>query len=367
MTTSRDPIAMLQSDRATASGDRTPSGREISRRNSMTHGLSGSGRVIPEGDLAEVDRRAAAYVKDLDVRTDVGRDLARLMAVMSVRMGRCADHEAVAIAHARRHAIDRHDDAREDEANRLVASLGEDPRINLRRLKRMPEGIRLLVEAWQGLRSDLTRQPRPRWTAWHRERAENLTGNRPDDNPYTQIGDLSQEIWGPASGPLDEDDPTEEAAKAEGRVKMIGRIDAEIAALEAHDRTLDRAMLELDRREAPDRAIFDDSKAATLARRYEAEASRRFFKLMDQLKKAEAEAAQRALEAATHPKPTTSAPPSSVRAPAPAPSVSFREPAPGPVAGFDVRGVMDYLAEVERLGDAGYYDDPDAEPVRSRF
>ena len=362
----QEPIETRQGDRPAF--DRKPaSGREISRQNSMTHGLSGSGRVIPEEDLAEVDRRAAAYVKDLDVRTDVGRDLARLMAVMAVRMDRCSNHEAVAIAHAKRHAIDRHDDGREDEANRLFEALGEEPRINLRRLKRMPEGIQLLVEAWQGLRADLTRQPRPRWTAWHRERAENLTGIRPADNPYTEIGDLSEAIWGPASGVLDEDDPSEEAAKADGRAKMIGRIDAEIAALEAHDRTLDRAMLELDRREAPARATFDDSKAATLARRYEAEASRRYFKLMDQLKKIEAEAAERAPSPATPVPQTTSAPPSSFRDPAPVPPDSFREPAGEPVAAFDGRNMMAYLAEIVRLGDAGYYDDPDAEPIRASF
>ena len=170
----------------------------------------------------------------------------------------------------------------------------------------MPEGIQLLIEAWRGLRADLTRKPRARWTVWHRERAENLTGIRPESNPYTEIGDLSEEIWGAESGVLDEDTPSEEAAKAKGRAKMIARIDAEIAKLEAHDRTLDHAMLELDRSEAPDRAIFDDSKAAQLARRYEAEASRRFFKLMDQLKKVEAEAAARATEAAIHSPPVTS-------------------------------------------------------------
>ena len=26
-----------------------------------------------------------------------------------------------------------------------------------------------------------------------------------------------------------------------------------------------------------------------------------------------------------------------------------------------------YLAEIVRLGEAGYYDDPDAEPIRDRF
>ena len=181
-----NPIATLQTDRATPPGDRAPSGREISRtelHDPRTFRLSG--KVIPEEDLAEVDRRAAAYIRDLGVRTDLGRDLARQLAVTAVRMDRCSNHEAVAIAHARRHAVDRHDDAREDEANRLFMALGEDPRINLRRLKRMPEGIPLLIEAWVGLRADLTRKPRPRWTPWHRERAENLTGNRSDHNPYT--------------------------------------------------------------------------------------------------------------------------------------------------------------------------------------
>jgi hypothetical protein len=233
----------------------------------------------------------------------------------------------------------------------------------------MPEGVRLLIEAWQGLRVELTK-PKPRWTACHRERAENLTGHRSDHNPYSEIGDLSDEIWGPASGPLEEEGCAEEAAKAKGRARMIERIDAEVAALEAHDRTLDRAMLELDRREAPDRATFDDSKAATLARRYEAEASRRFFKLLDQLKKAEAEAAERPMEAATTALSMTSAPSVSFRAPAAAASVSFREGEPyevhKPVAEYGGRSVMEYLAEIERRGNAGYYDDPDAEPIRTR-
>ena len=299
MATSPERIEACRIASLSATGPRTTSGKEASRRNSATHHLSGSGRVIPEGDLDEVERRAGSYVRDLDVKTDVGRDLARQMAVMSVRMDRCAQHESMAIAHNLRHAIDRHDDTREDEADRLFAALGEDPRGNLRRLKRMPEGVDRLVEAWKGLRAELTRKTRPRWTAWHREQAENLTGNRLDHNPYTEIGDLTEEIWGSPSGPLDEDDPVEEAAKAKARARMIERIDGEVARLEAHRESLDHAMLELDRQEAPDRAIFDDSKAAQLARRYEAEASRRYFKLLAQLKQAEAESAERTPVAAT--------------------------------------------------------------------
>jgi sirohydrochlorin ferrochelatase len=315
MATSPERIEACRVASLSATGPRSTTGKEASRRNSTVHGLSGSGRVIPEGDVAEVDRRASSYIRDLDVRTDIGRDLARLLAIMAFRMDQCARHEAMAIAHGRRHAIDRHDDARQDEADRLFAALGEDPRGNLRRLKRMPEGVDLLVEAWQGLRAELTREPRPRWTPWHREQAENLTGNRSDHNPYTEIGDLSDEIQGPASGPLDEDDPVEEAAKAKARARMTERIDAEIAALVAHRKTLDHAMLDLDRQEAPDRAIFDDSKAAQLARRYEAEASRRYFKLLAQLRQAEAEAAERAPVAATPVPPSPSSPYGSFRVP----------------------------------------------------
>jgi hypothetical protein len=288
MAPSLDPIDPRQA----STGPRTTAGKEVSRRNSARHFLSGSGAVIPEEDIAEVERRAASYVGDLGIVTDLGRDLARQMAVMSVRMDRCASHEFLAIAHNRRHAIDRHDDDRQDQADRLFLALGEDPRINLRRLKRMPEGCDLLIEAWVGLRVELIK-PRPRWTEWHRERAENLTGNRSDDNPYTAIGDLSQEIWGATLGPLEEDDTIEAAAKAKARARMIERIDAEVARLEAHVQALDHETLEIDRLEAPARAAFEDTKAATLARRYEAEASRRYFKLMAQIRQIEAEAAER--------------------------------------------------------------------------
>jgi hypothetical protein len=373
MATPAGSLSIGQPDRPTADLP-APRGRDVSRRNSMTHGLSGSGRLIPEADRAEVDRKAAAFIRDLHVQTETGRDLARQMAVMSVRMDRCANHETVAIAHSRRHAVDRHDDGRQEEAVRLFAALGESPYLNLFRLKRMPEGIRLLVDAWRSLRVELTRTPRPRWTTWHRERAEHLTGNRLEDNPYTEIGDLSEAII----GPTDPDGRT----KAEALATMIERIDAEVADLETHESTLDLAMLELDRIEAPDRAMFEDSKSACLARRYEAEASRRFFKLKKQLDEVEAEAAERPPTPATStpwpaPAPAVSFraadsdPPISFRAPAPAPPDSFREAttpdAPEPFTVFGGVALKDFIADLERLGDSDHYDDRDAESLVSRY
>ena len=58
-----------------------------------------------------------------------------------------------------------------------------------------------------------------------------------------------------------------------------------LADLEEHYKTLDFETLELDRAEAGARALFDPSKEATLARRYESEATRGFYKAMKELKR----------------------------------------------------------------------------------
>ena len=64
----------------------------------------------------------------------------------------------------------------------------------------------------------------------------------------------------------------------------------EIAQLEEHRKTLDFELIELDRAEAGDRALFDASKPACLARRYRADAERGFFKAMKEFRQVEAEA-----------------------------------------------------------------------------
>ena len=73
--------------------------------------------------------------------------------------------------------------------------------------------------------------------------------------------------------------------------------------MEIHRDTLDFEMIELDRSEAGARALFDPSKEATLARRYESEAHRGFFKALKEFRQAEAEAAARAEAEADAPPP----------------------------------------------------------------
>ncbi len=235
----------------------------------MKHGLTGAGVVVHEQDVDEVERRVEALSADLNPQSAMGAILVRQMAVLSVRMERGARQESAAIAERVRHAPDDFDEARFDEAERLFDGLADDPRNNLRKLRKSPEGVDRLVAAWQDLRADLTRDPKPIWTASHLETAANLTGLRVDHARGSRIGVLSRAVWGDFGGLAHHEGGhlEDDARKAWARTKLTERIDAEVAALEIHRDTLDFEMIELDRSEAGARALFDPSREATVARR----------------------------------------------------------------------------------------------------
>ena len=82
---------------ALSTGPKTPEGKEVSRANSLKHGLTGKGVVMPEGDAAEVERRADAYWVETNATGEIGAVLVRRMAIHSVRMERAADQQLVAM------------------------------------------------------------------------------------------------------------------------------------------------------------------------------------------------------------------------------------------------------------------------------
>jgi hypothetical protein len=135
---------------------------------------------------------------------------------------------------------------------------------------------------------------------------------------------LSRGVWGDfealahhEGGQLEDD-----ARQAWARTKLIERIDAEVAALEIHRDTLDFELIELDRSEAGARALFDPSREATLARRYESESRRAFFKALKEFRQAEAEFAERTESA---PAAAPAPPPAPPEADPSEPLGSFRE------------------------------------------
>jgi hypothetical protein len=92
--------AQIQANRQNAlrsTGPKTPEGKEQSRQNALKHGLTGDGVVIAVEDAEEVERRFAAFRKELRPSTEVGLTLVRRAATLAVRMEKCADRELAAI------------------------------------------------------------------------------------------------------------------------------------------------------------------------------------------------------------------------------------------------------------------------------
>jgi hypothetical protein len=93
--------AQIQANRRDAersSGPKSTCGKEISRRNSLKHGLTGQGIVLPNEDAAEVERRMAAFQEELKPSGEVGQVLVRRAAVCSVRMDRAVEQETAALS-----------------------------------------------------------------------------------------------------------------------------------------------------------------------------------------------------------------------------------------------------------------------------
>jgi hypothetical protein len=87
-----------------STGPRTPEGKERSRQNALKHGLTGEGVVLPNEDLAEVERRLAAFQDELKPSGEVGRALVLRAAVLSVRLDRSVSQETAALSERVRQA-----------------------------------------------------------------------------------------------------------------------------------------------------------------------------------------------------------------------------------------------------------------------
>src|SRR4051812_22345591 len=119
--------ARIAANRANSLKSTGPStqGRLRSCRNGLKHGLTGKGAVVAHVDQAEVDRRAAALRAQMAPRSEAGLVLVGQIALLSVRMERCAAQEMAATARRVRHAGDDFDQEQYDQAARLLDAIGE--------------------------------------------------------------------------------------------------------------------------------------------------------------------------------------------------------------------------------------------------
>ncbi len=119
-------------------------------------------------------------------------------------------------------------------------------------------------------------------------------GRKMDDIPVSRVNELSNAMWGDFSliGP-DEGAGLDDKARRAWAKERLDRADRRRGeALRNCREGLDLEGFELDREEAPQRAMFDTSLPAVLARRYEAANERGMFHALHQMQKLKREAAK---------------------------------------------------------------------------
>ena len=286
--------AQRESNRRNAlrsTGPRTPEGKSRSRRNGLKHGLTGQGIVLPSEDVAEIDQLFETLDAEMAPNGEMARRLVKRAAFLFVRLDRCTEHDSKATAYRMRHAPAEFDDARLAEAEKLLSWIMHEPSTNARRLRNSPEGIDLLIRKIEGLRDDLGHEEYVRWDWRHCEDLHHLMGKRPLDLPITRARALSDAVGGKFEHLESNDRPELEriARQCWAAHELLELIQAEVDNLKALRAGLDLEGLELDRSEAPARAMFDTSKEAVLARKYEAAAERGLFRTLKEFRQVQTE------------------------------------------------------------------------------
>ncbi len=246
--------------------------------------------VLPNEDARELDRRFAALSAEMRPRTELARQLLYRVLLLTIRLGRSAEFEAKMLAHRMREAAAEFDLVRLAEVDRLMAWIAAEPVTNARRLRRMPEGVERLIEAIEGLRSDLARAGGYRWDHGHSEQLHNLLGKRSAELPVTRIRALTDAIAGNFRylDPTDGEGLETEARRVWAIGELVDLIDGEIAGLKQLREGMDLEGLELDRAEAAARAMFDPSKDGVLARKYEATTERGLYRALREFRETQA-------------------------------------------------------------------------------
>ncbi len=281
--------AQLESNQKNAlmsTGPKSPEGKARSAANSYKHGLTGEGVVLPHEDAEQFDALRVTLEAEMRPKNTLARECLVRLALLMLKMTRGALHEAKALDFRVRHAEAEFDQARLSESDHLYSWIANEPATNARRLRRSPEGIDQLILAIKGLLDDLSHPYGFRWGWSHCDRLHHLLGLRREDVPVSRFRALTEAI----GGKFQHLDPHDGEGQMEGNrshwaLQMLAQlIEAEIEKLKALRETLDHKGLALDRSEAKYRAMFDPSKEAVLARKYDAANERSYFRTLKEFR-----------------------------------------------------------------------------------
>ena len=291
MTCSPEKLAANRANALKSSGPRTDEGKAISRTNSLKHGLTGHGVVLPGEDAAAIDRRFESYVSELNPRGEHGRDLARRAAFLMTRLDRFARHETAVLTTRMLKATDDFDEARLTEVDLFNDSATTETYTNARRLTQTPEGIDKMLDAFWEVKTDLEHTQHELWDYGHFQRIENLTGRKIDEYPLSRVHALSDAIFGKRHflDPGEAEGLEGKALVKWAKEQMIALIDDMVGRLKAKREALDHEAIRIEREGAMSRALVDPSPEMVLARKYEQATVRELKQTLDAIRRQQGE------------------------------------------------------------------------------
>jgi hypothetical protein len=157
-----------------STGPKTPEGKAKSRQNSLKHGLTGKGTVLPPDEVELFQERLHSWTNEDRPAGEIESYLLSCAVLATVRIDRCAKLDLADVAE-RREAANHDWEKRHRRRVRTAAKLLEDdPGRAAERLESFAMGCNWLIAEWNELREALGGQSR--WTHEHAAQALRLLG-----------------------------------------------------------------------------------------------------------------------------------------------------------------------------------------------
>jgi hypothetical protein len=128
MATSEARIEANRRNSQLSTGPKTDEGKAQSRANSLKHGMTGAGIVLPESEVDEVETKFEIMTRELKPTTELGIELVRRIATLMVRLKRSQDQETAHLSARVRQARDEFvppEGASPAESEKLRAQAGD--------------------------------------------------------------------------------------------------------------------------------------------------------------------------------------------------------------------------------------------------
>jgi hypothetical protein len=161
-----------------STGPKTEEGKARSRRNSLIHGLSGNGVVVPEREAQAARELGEQLVSSLRPMNAFEMGLVETIAIEGVRIDRCRIEERLVRDVRARRAVACWSDERKAEAAKLGRTLGDRPDEVASRLATTSAGCEWLIARWRALGKTLDKKGV--WTDEQATLALDLLGVAPE-------------------------------------------------------------------------------------------------------------------------------------------------------------------------------------------